>query len=221
MWTSQSKSDMAPTELRAHARRLFRRAEQMVPFPVDVEAFYMSMFPSAAHAWLESIGKDVSNSVEQANFMRLFSRDTKATLFLPSVVAGDSYVRLYFPQRMPIANAVLSMSLSVPRSHPDYDAVCKWYDAALLHDARLDNYERAIEACMDDMDLLSCWPNLCGVLKHKPRRKVSAAMVTRLHNAIDAPVQHEIDTFLASVTLLPDVRAPHAWVGLNETRGDT
>lgn len=227
---------MRPTmdvTLRDTYNELLARMEQTVPFPMDVEEFYLSLFPSGLQPFMSHVVADQADQVEARNARVLFRRSREVVVYCGNIPLDwaargkmrDLYIRLMFPFRVPAPIATVDTpsdalgTVILPAKHPRRKELLDWAVKAQKLDTVLSRCQLAFEAVEEDIDLLEHWHELASATRQKIRkRRPPAAVLDRLNTRVPPEERQEINAILASAVILPDLKFPHAWVGLNQTR---
>lgn len=198
---------------------LFLKARQTIPFPLDVENFYLSLFPPIVRELNNAMGEAsaVVKTTNMVNLRNLVHRRTEALVYVPGT-KGDQFMRLTFKTRLPIIvsgenNTIASASMAY--QHPEYETVLRWYDRAVAYDDKLMNRYGMLELLIQEGgQVMNAWPNLCKVLRRRVAVAPSPAVMKRLDTFVPPDIRTELDEFFATATLMPDLPPSRAWVGL-------
>lgn len=199
---------------------LFLKARQTIPFPLDVENFYLSLFPPIVRELNTAMGEAsaVVKTTNMVNLRNLVHRRTDALVYVPGT-KGDQFMRLTFKTRLPIVvssegNTIASTSMAY--QHPEYETVLRWYDRAVAYDDKLMNRYGMLEYLIQEGGpALNAWPNLCKVLKRRVgNTPPSTTARKRLDYLVPPDIRAELDELFATTILMPDLPPSRAWVGL-------
>lgn len=199
---------------------LFLKARQTIPFPLDVENFYLSLFPPIVRELNNAMGEAsaVVKTTNMVNLRNLVHRRTEALVYVPGT-KGDQFMRLTFKTRLPVImsgenNTIASASMAY--QHPEYETVLEWYDWAVTYDDILMNRYGMLEMLIQEGGpALSAWPNLCRVLRRRVgNTPPTASARKRLDHLVPPDIRTELDEFFATATLMPELPPSRAWVGL-------
>lgn len=224
--------------MRDDFNRLLSRMEQTVPFPGDIEEFYLSLFPRALQVF--AFDPETGEGPEARNARTLFRRSLEVTVYCGAgstvgrakVKAGmhvsairDVYVRLAFPRRVPAPIAHIKSGsmdalgvLVLSGKNPYKNDVLRWANLADALEEKLLVCQQAFEAVEEDLNMQDHWPELLSALGRKPRKRLYDSARRKLDQCVPPEARQEINAILASAVILPDLQRPHAWVGLNPPR---
>jgi hypothetical protein len=192
---------------------LLCRLEQTIPFPVNVEEFYSSLFPKE----VVELAKVRTFDVEYRNLRSVLSTGTSATLIVGA--GGERFVRMSFANRLPVSHKSFQESslglIVVPSSHPHCDAVCEWHAKATKFDEELSEAAVLMRDALEG-PLITAWPELAKAVGIKNLKPASLRSRQNLAKLLDPRAKRKYDALLASALLLPKITPPHAWVGLLE-----
>lgn len=216
---------------RSDFNRLLCRLEQTVPFPVDPKEFYYSLFSEVFRPVFElkqELGAAaIDMTVQHRNTLTVLRQGMLAPIYLGvSTLGDDMYMRMLFAQRMPLPiesnetgdpHAAIGV-LVTPRTHPHWQKIADWHERATALEEKLSAFRDVFERIEDDYEAMECWKELLSALGRRLRKKSppSTALI-RLDRRVSSLAREEFNELLAKAVLLPDIRPPHVWVGLNAT----
>jgi hypothetical protein len=184
------------------------RLEQTIPFPVNVEEFYASLFPPEFMAVAMSHKVDVP----LRNMRAVTPRSSTATVML----APDKFVRCAFSKPFPVPQDSLSTAsselIACNRDHPALSGILEWYEKATMYDVRLAEAETVMVEVLGST-ASPAWQELHKAIGTPPRRCTLRAQ-RRLSELMTESQKRQFGDMLAAALLLPETKLPHAWVGL-------
>jgi hypothetical protein len=178
--------------------RLIDRLELTVPFPIDIRAFHLSLFPE------QFIAAVHEHAAYSQNMRAVLTTSHQVTVHL----GYDRFIRLSleYGSLSPKEEFLQCMN------HPRQEELVEWHEKATTYNVILTEMQETMAAVLLDSHALGAWPELAH-----------AVGITRLPRSSTAALQRhlegtqgkaKLDALLAQASLLPDIRAPHAWVGL-------
>jgi hypothetical protein len=197
--------DVAPPE---RVGALMTRLEQTIPFPVNVEEFYSSLFPPGFMAFAATR----EFNIPLRNVRTVVTSGITATV----MVGPDTFVRCTFSKPMPVPRTSVndkSNGLIVcPNDHPLWDQIRQWHSKASAFEIKVGAAEAMMMQVLGS-PALPAWGELHKAIRTKPGR-VSKRATEHLSDLMDPETKKEYDDLLATALLLPETKTPHAWVGL-------
>ncbi len=195
-------------EPKDRVRRLMTRLEQTVPFPMNVEEFYSSLFPPG----FVDMVMTHEVTVPLHNMRNVTPRGNSATV----MIAPDKFIRCEFAGLMPIPHATNNTTSSgliiCNKDHPAIGKVLEWYSAAMSYDTLIGGAESAMTQALESV-ASPAWQELHRAIRTKPGHATLRAR-RRLSEIVSDDDKKVYDDMLAAAVLLPETKLPHAWVGL-------
>lgn len=197
--------DVAPPE---RVEILMSRLEQTVPFPVNVEEFYSSLFPPGFMAFAATR----EFNIPLRNVRTVVTSGITATV----MVGTERFVRCTFSKPMPVPRMSVTDSSNglviCPAENPFSRQVLEWYLKASAFNSKLDAAVSTMQQVLGS-PTPHAWVELHKAIGTKPGR-VSKRAIDRLSDLMDPETKKECEDLLATALLLPETKTPHAWVGL-------
>lgn len=190
-------------------RSLITRLEQTIPFPMHVEEFYMSLFPPG----YMDVAATRNFNIQLRNVRAVTSSGTEAVV----MVGPDKFIRCTFSKPMPTPHASINTTSSglivCNKDHPAIEAILKWHAEAVAYEARVSAAQSMMLQVLEST-AVTAWEELHKAIGTKKPRYATLRARQRLSELMDAEDKKIFDDMLAAALLLPDVKTPHAWVGL-------